>query len=250
MDKNIRNVRKNIIERKKRRVQGQGTTPRQSLYKPPGDEEMHGFPPLITPDSSGRKQPQPSKKSSYLGVQVVLAAALFATVAVGKNASFTWLDGPEQWVTSQMQEDFPFAKVSAWYSDRFGDPLEVISQNEDPAPSQAALPVSGSVTTPFEANGKGIRMAVEAGSPVQAVKSGTVVFVGNVEETGKTVVVQHEDGSKSTYGFLTEVQVHLYENIPAQTVLGDAQASEVFFGIEKNDQYIDPAKVIKVDESS
>lgn len=254
MKKDIQSVRKNIVDRKKRRVQGHSSSPSQ-VYRPPQDEEMHGFPPIITPDGSGRRLPQAEKKGNHLGLQVVLAVLLFATVAIGKNTSFSLLDTPEEWVTSQMQEDFPFAKVSAWYTERFGSALEVIADNPSSAPEQAALPVNGSVTTSFQNDGKGIHMSVAAGSPVQAVQPGTVVFVGNDKETGKTVVLQHRDGSKTTYGFLTDVQVHLYEDVPAQSVLGSAQSiegqpSEIFFGIEKNDKFLDPVKVIKVDESS
>ncbi|WP_079479533.1 M23 family metallopeptidase [Halobacillus salinus] len=254
MKKDIQSVRKNIVDRKKKRVQGHNPSPSQ-LYKPPQDEEMHGFPPLITPNGIRKKAPQEEKKASNLALQVVFAALLFATVAIGKNTSFTLLDTPEQWVTSQMQEEFPFAKVSAWYTERFGNALEVIGDNSPAAPEQTALPVSGSVSTSFQNDGKGIRMAVEAGSPVQSVQPGTVVFVGNDEETGKTVVLQHKDGSKTTYGFLTDIQVHLYEDVPAKSVLGSAQSeegqpAEIFFGIEKNNQFVDPVKVIKVDESS
>lgn len=254
MKKDIRSVRKNIVERKKKRVQGNTSSSSSRPFLPPQDEEVHGFPPLITPNGSGQRPQSEGKKTNYLGVQVVLAVLLFATVAIGKNTDVALLDGPEQWVSSQLQDDFPFAKVSAWYSDRFGDALEVIS-DEPEGQTDVAMPVNGSVTTSFQNDGKGIRMAVDSGSPIQSVKEGTVVFAGNDEDTGKTVILQHEDGSKSIYGFLSDIEVYLYENVPAEHTLGTVQdeagqSVEIFFGIEKNDQYVDPVKVIKVDESS
>ncbi|MBH0230013.1 peptidoglycan DD-metalloendopeptidase family protein [Halobacillus yeomjeoni] len=254
MKKDIRHVRKNIAERKRRKVQQPGSA-QTPVFLPPQDEEMHGYPPLIQGMSKKLDHKTQVERTSRLGLQLVLSALLFATVAIGKNAPFSFLDKPEQWLTSQMEEEFPFAKVSAWYNERFGDPLQVVQPKDPEAKENLAMPVNGTVTTSFQNDGKGIVMSTAHNTQVKAVKEGIVIFAGKDGETKRTVILQHDDGSKSIYGFLSTIDVHLYEHVQAQADLGAVQseegkAAEFFFAIEKDKKYLDPVEVIKVDESS
>ncbi|CDQ18136.1 stage IV sporulation protein FA [Halobacillus karajensis] len=253
MKKNIRDVRKNIADRKKRKMHHKGTSPPRA-FSPPQDEEIHGFPPLVTsPGDKGIKQNSQGKGTSHIGIQILFAALLFAVVALGKNSDVALVKAPGDWAVSQMQEEFPFAKVTAWYSDRFGEPLEVIQPLEENGQEPLAMPVNGTVTTPFQNDGKGIVLTTEDGSPVKAVREGTVIFAGNDPDSGKTVVLQHNDGSKTTYGYLSTIDVHLYEHVQSQKDLGsvkaeEGQQAEFFFAIEKDNTFLDPAQVIKVNE--
>ncbi|MFQ3542633.1 peptidoglycan DD-metalloendopeptidase family protein [Halobacillus rhizosphaerae] len=254
MKRDIEHVRKNIADRKKRKVLDGPVRPR-TTFVPPQDEELHGLPPLVSGYTNDYKKNEVKSRTGQLGLQLLLSALLFATVTAGERTNLTFLDKPEQWVTSQLQEEFPFAKVTAWYSDRFGKPLELVQNDSKKAKTEVALPVNGTVTKTFQNDGKGIIMTAEDGSNVKAVKAGTVIFAGNDPDTDKTVIVQHEDGSNSIYGYLSSVDVHLYEFVDAQKALGtveskEGQAAQFFFAIKKDNKYLDPVQVIKVDESS
>ncbi|SFJ16475.1 stage IV sporulation protein FA [Halobacillus dabanensis] len=253
MKKNIRDVRRNIADRKKKKMHGQGSSP-PKVISPPQDEEMHGYPPLVTGfgNKSGSDLKQESG-TSHFGLQIFFAALLFAMVALGKNTDMPIIQGPADWTATKMQEDFPFATVTAWYSDRFGDPLQVIQPKEEVGQEPLAMPVNGTVTTSFQNDGKGIILTTENGSEVNSVREGTVIFAGNDPESGKTVILQHEDGSKTTYGYLSSIDVYLYENVPSQASLGTVKAeegnnAEFFFAIEKDNTFLDPVQVIKVNE--
>ncbi|WP_226583366.1 peptidoglycan DD-metalloendopeptidase family protein [Halobacillus litoralis] len=254
MKKNIGDIRKNIADRKKKKMVGRSSNP-TPRFMPPQDEEMHGYPPVVTGYGKKEMERQVSTRTSWLGWQVFFAALLFAVVALGQNTETALFKKPGEWAVSQMGEDFPFAKATAWYSERFGDPLQVIQpeteQNEEPL----AMPVNGTVTTPFQNDGKGIILTTESDSQVKAVREGTVIFAGNDPDTGKTVVLQHEDGTETTYGMLSSIDVYLYENVQTQAGLGsvkaeEGQSAEFFFAIEKDDTYLDPVQVIKVNEGS
>ncbi|RWZ59944.1 M23 family metallopeptidase [Halobacillus fulvus] len=257
MKNNIQRVRKSISERKRRKFHGKPLTKDRPPFLPPQDEEVHGFPPLVT-EGNSRKMPQkPSSSSSSLGTRVVISLLLFGVIAIGNRTEIGVLEQSEQWVSAQLQEDFPFAKATSWYEDRFGDPLQVLSSNPRvPNSDQGlALPVNGTVTTSFQSNGKGVVMTTDDGSEVRSVREGTVIFAGNDKETDKTVILQHEDGSKTMYGMLSSIEVHLYDYIDAKTTVGSVESengetAEFFFAIEKNQQYLDPVEVIKVDEPS
>nr|WP_256558183.1 M23 family metallopeptidase [Halobacillus sp. A1] len=96
-------------------------------------------------------------------------------------------------------------------------------------------------------------MSTAQGEEVKSIKEGTVIFAGNDPETKKTVIIQHQDDSNTIYGFLSTIDVHLYEHIQAQETVGllnEKDGNEFFFAIEKDKQYLDPAAVIKVDGGS
>lgn len=86
---------------------------------------------------------------------------------------------------------------------------------------------------------------------VRAMNNGIVIFAGSKNDTDKTIIIQHPDRSESTYGMLSSIDVHLYQMVDANQVIGTKipteESSMVFFSIEKANHYIDPAKVIRVD---
>ncbi|UOR12164.1 M23 family metallopeptidase [Halobacillus amylolyticus] len=263
MNRSIEHVRKNIAERKRNKVKSTGYDPIKRKIAPPQEEEMHGYPPVVTGEF---KNPLAEKKrSSFLGVQVLFSVLLFTGIVVSEKTDLAITEKPEAWLVSQLEEEFPFASVTAWYNERFGDPLQIVQpkkdgetavqSKEDGGTAQLALPVNGTVTEPFQNHGRGIIMTTDGGSKVKAVKPGTVIFAGNDEQTDKTIVIQHKDGTNTIYGFLSSIDVHLYQHIEAQEAIGqlntaEGETKEFFFAVEKDEQYLDPIEVIKVDEGS
>jgi septal ring factor EnvC (AmiA/AmiB activator) len=67
-------------------------------------------------------------------------------------------------------------------------------------------------------NGIGIR--ADPGTPVHAVKAGTVVIAGRIEGFGRGVVLSHGGGFYTLYLYLGEVQVQEGQDVPAGQVLG------------------------------
>ncbi|WP_431804712.1 peptidoglycan DD-metalloendopeptidase family protein [Halobacillus andaensis] len=250
MRKNIHDVRKNIADRKRRKGIPSANRIKSPVFYTPQDEELHGYPPLVVSDKLGNGT---GKASSVLRVQAIASALFFLVILVSEQSQTAIAEAPRQWVSSQLQEEFPFAKATAWYSDRFGGPLQLVEPKKEKAAEEAALPVNGVVTQPFENHGKGIIMSIEKGEEVKAVKGGTVIFAGNDPETEKTIIIQHEDGTNTTYGLLSSIDVHLYEHIPSHETIGtldEKETNEFFFAVEKDKQYLDPIEVIKVDEGS
>ncbi|UOQ46253.1 M23 family metallopeptidase [Halobacillus salinarum] len=254
MKRDIEDVRRNIASRKKKKVHTSHSKSMTTM-QPPQDEELHGFPPIVTGYTERVKRETGKIRSNQLILQLVFSALLFVTVAAGERTNIPLVDKPEQWVSNQLQQEFPFAKVMAWYSDRFGNPLQLVQKEEPKKATDLALPVNGTVTKSFQSDGKGIVMSATDGSNVKAVKAGTVIFAGNDPESDKTVIIQHADGTNTIYGYLSSINVHLYEFVDAQSELGsvkstEGQAAQFFFAVQKDKQYLDPVQVIKVDENS
>lgn len=253
MDKGVNKVRQSIVQRKKMRglVPKEGTKS-QVLPSFPQEEEKHGYFPMFSDSTI-----QTTDKSKFISgfmLKGILSVFLFFGVALLWQTNSDLLLKPREWTSGILTEEFPFAKVNLWYQETFGSPLAFTAQSEPVSEeAQLALPVSGSVTESFQANGKGVMIAPEETAAVSVLQDGVIIFAGNDAETNKTVIVQHSDGSESTYGYLSDINVHLYQFVTSNQQIGQftpaADSETVYFSIEKDNDYIDPVKVIKVDDT-
>jgi murein DD-endopeptidase MepM/ murein hydrolase activator NlpD len=134
--------------------------------------------------------------------------------------------------------------------------------NAGPPPAAAATPgylrpVRGPIVrrfepppTPFAAGHRGIDMAVPAGTPVLASNDGVVAFAGRVGFE-LFVSIDHPDGLRTTYSFLSAVSVARGEVVPrgrpiAASGPGHAGSTEphLHFGARIGEAYIDPEPLL------
>ena len=114
-------------------------------------------------------------------------------------------------------------------------------------------PVDGAVVRPFVepvarygAGHRGVDFAAAAGTAVRAASSGTVVFAGSVAGT-LHVVVLHAGGLRTSYAFLSRVDVRRGDAVAIGAVVGVAggaapghQTGVLHFGLRVGDRYVDP----------
>jgi septal ring factor EnvC (AmiA/AmiB activator) len=107
-------------------------------------------------------------------------------------------------------------------------------------------PVSGKIISRFgrEYNGQlktyifrdGIKIAAPAGTPVEAVKGGSVIYAGPFRSYGNVVILDHDGGFFTIYGFLSEIKTQIGQDLGAGQVLGlsgrDGQGSAMGSGAD------------------
>lgn len=255
MKRDVSQIRRNIAQRKRARktLTSNSSTPRKITPSSfPQDEEKHGFLPVNEHYDSSK-----SVKDTFVAsfvMKSILAAVLFFGVAVFFQVNGSWVEKPKLWTSKVLTEEFPFASVNKWYQEQFGSPLALTPSKSNASEDGAlALPVNGTISQTFQMNGEGILISAEETSEVLSMEAGTVIFAGNDRETNKTVIIQHADKSKTIYGNLSSINVHLYQTVGSNDVLGEfipseSNAKTVYFAIEKNNQFIDPVQVMQVDE--
>ncbi|RKQ37910.1 peptidoglycan DD-metalloendopeptidase family protein [Oceanobacillus halophilus] len=253
MDKGVKKVRKSIERRK--RIRGpvvKGGQAKKVYPSFPQEEEKHGYYPFFADtDSSGSRTG--SMVTGFV-LKGMLSVMLFLGVALLHQSNSEILSEPKAWTSNALTEDFPFAQVHQWYQETFGNPLafspEYTTTNN--VSDALALPVNGSIAESFQSNGKGIMITPGEATDVSTLSEGIVIFAGNDKETNKTVVVQHADGTTSSYGYLSDINVHLYQfvvnNQPIGTFHPTVDNEDFYFAIEKDNEFIDPVQVIQVDE--
>ncbi|MFT8321337.1 MAG: M23 family metallopeptidase [Bacillus sp. (in: firmicutes)] len=217
-----------------------------SIYQnnKPYNDDIHPIHPLF-------------RKELFL-LKILGAAILFLTVAIiSKQQSETFAPA-EKVIRQSMNQEFNFAGVSKWYEDQFGKPLAFLPIDKKDQTNQEnnqlqhyALSASGKILEDFKDNGQ--RIAIETGSDttVQAMNEGTVVFAGEKEGFGNTVILQHSDKSESWYGNLKTIDVKIYSLVKKGDKVGIASGYEhndslglFYFAIKKGNDFINPIQVI------
>lgn len=252
MGREIRKVRKAIKMRKKEHEKLATRNEGRLISNFPTDEERFGFYPDFY-DITGQPLHKIKKESIPYPFILKIASAvfLFFSTYVLFKQEHSVLEQPKQWLRASLTEEFPFAKVHHWYVTTFDETVDFNFLNGQTVPAQTnehSLPVSGEVVETFAHNGTGIRISTEQRTDVTALDAGIVIFAGNDRHTKKTITLQHADGTMTTYGFLHTIDVHPYQSVVAQEKMGSflpTNDSETFyFAIEKENEFIDPQKVI------
>lgn len=84
----------------------------------------------------------------------------------------------------------------------------------------------------------GVRKKVDKGENIKLLNSGIVVFVGEKEGYGNTIIVQQSNGTDAWYGHMNKVNVKLYDYVEKDKSLGTAD-DYVYLVFQKDGKYID-----------
>jgi murein DD-endopeptidase MepM/ murein hydrolase activator NlpD len=119
-------------------------------------------------------------------------------------------------------------------------------------------PVSGPVSSPYGLRFMGLRpdfhhgvdVAVPVGSPVNAMKSGEVVFAGEMSGYGLVVFVQHGSRLRTVYGHLSEITVRKGDAVQGGQLIGksgrsgNASGAHLHFEIQRWGRNEDPVELL------
>ncbi|SDI92778.1 M23 family metallopeptidase [Salimicrobium halophilum] len=229
--KDLERIRNNIRRRK-----GKNTGKIQSP-EPLPDEERYGLPgqPPVRNIQEGEQAPL-----KRWVLQITVSAVIFSGVTFMYHGPLEPPKTMEAFMTKQLKDEFPFAKVTAVYQNRLG---KVFPSVEEEEVTSSPFPLNGSV----EVSGNGVEITPQQGGSVTAVKEGTVVFAGKKPETGPTVIVQHADGTNSVYGNLEKVQAHLYQYVEQGEAIAEVEEG-LFFARKRGEVFLNPYEVIEVNE--
>lgn len=112
-------------------------------------------------------------------------------------------------------------------------------------------PVTGKVVAGYgrSSGGKndGIDISVPKGTPVKAAENGVVIYAGDgLKEFGNTVLVRHDNGLVTVYGYASELKVQRGqkvkrgEEIAVSGMSGSAKTPRLHFEVRKDSAPVDP----------
>ena len=84
----------------------------------------------------------------------------------------------------------------------------------------------------------GYKLEVSDKYLVPIIESGIVVFTGEMENYGNSVIIEGIDGVDIWYGNLDNVSVKMYDYVTKGNFLGEAKDSNLYLVFEKNLEYL------------
>ena len=130
-----------------------------------------------------------------------------------------------------LTESLPFTKIKGWYEELFGEVL--------PKSDNTQTVMSGKlVYKEIKDYQDGEVLTVSSKALVNSLTSGVVVFSGEKDGYGNTVIIQGIDGVDIWYGNLENVSVTLYDYIEEGTVIGSIKDEFLYLVIKKDNEFI------------
>ena len=133
------------------------------------------------------------------------------------------------------EKSFKFQTIKSLYEKYFGNILSVdkiIKETE---------PVFNEKLT-FKESEKyenGVKLKVTNNYMVPVMESGVVVFIGEKEKYGNTIIVEQVDGIETFYGNVNINNIKLYDYVEKGELLGETKGDTLYLLFQKDGKYLD-----------
>lgn len=130
--------------------------------------------------------------------------------------------------------NFSFAKINSIYEKYFGSTIPFIEMSTS---NEISVFNETFVYKEKETYMDGEKFEVQKNYLMPVIESGMVVFIGEKEGYGNTIIIQQVDGVDIWYSNITS-NIKLYDYIEKGDVLGEAIDSHIYLVIKKDGNYI------------
>lgn len=171
------------------------------------------------------------KNFVWIRFLVTILLTLGILIGVKESVSFK-----KEFYKQVYETNFSFAYVNNVYKNLFGSPIPFSEFLKEPVqPTFKEKLVYKEQKTYKE----GVALTVENQYLVPVKNSGLVVFIGQKDGYGKTVIVQQMDGIDLWYGGLGEINVKLYDYIEEGSLLGEVEKQTLYLVFKKEGTLLD-----------
>ena len=188
-----------------------------------------------------------------LTIQSILSLMLFVVTYLIFQNNSTLSDQAQEFVTEVMSRSFHFEEMTAWYQENIGTNPTILPafRPEEKQSSIWISPVAGKIVLPFNEKRNGVVIRTPQDAKVVAPANGRVIFVGEKEGIGRTVILQHEDGKRTWLSLLDSYDVSTKQQVKKGEPIGVAGLksgqSLVYVALQQNGKFINPTEVIPFD---
>lgn len=175
-----------------------------------------------------------NKVFSKILVTIIMFLALSITIKV-------YPDSKEFIYKNVFEKNFSFASVNKVYNKYLGKvlPVKSIFKEEVKPVFKEELVYSNK-----EKYQDGVKLAVTDNYLIPVIESGMVVFMGEKEGYGNTVIVQQINGIDTWYGNVNTTDIKLYQYIEKGSLLGEA-SKNLYLVFKKDGEVLDYNEYIK-----
>jgi len=134
------------------------------------------------------------------------------------------------------EDHFSFSYVNSLYKKYFGNilPFENIVPNDSEAVFNEKL-----VYNDARLYKEGVELEVNSNYLVPVIESGIVVFIGEKDNYGNTIIVQQIDGIDTWYGNVVIGDIKIYDYVQKGMLLGEVTGDKLYLVFQKEGKYLD-----------
>ena len=137
------------------------------------------------------------------------------------------------------KESLEFTKINNWYQENLGEIIPSVKNDTNLVFSSGELKAKDYVY--YE---DGVKINLSKNSPVSSLNGGIVVFIGEKDNYGNTLILQGNDGIDYWYGGISNISVNLYDYIEKDTLLGETNNEYLYIVLQKDGKYLKYEEII------
>ena len=187
--------------------------------------------------NSSKKSNDNNLKKYFKGlvIRLLIVLLLFLTALIACKCNSQIKDKVYKYLYT---ENISFTKIKKIYNKYLGGILPIKKEVDTEKVFQEKLKY-----TDLSIYQDGIKLSVGNNYLVPALQEGMVVFVGDKENYGNTIIVEDLDGVRYWYGNITTSSLKLYDYIEKGSLIGET-STNLYLVFSKDDNYLDYEKYI------
>lgn len=186
-------------------------------------------------DSSNHEKKVDALPKNLKYAKGLISRTLLAVIFVLGSIIFTNIsdDNKQLYQKYVLEDSLEFTKINELYQSLFGK-VDITSDKSDDAEV-----VFGNITyTNVEPFKNGVKLTVGMNEVVNVITSGIVVFIGEKDDLGNTIIIQGNDGVDIWYSNITDSDILVYDYVEAGSILGTSNSDDIYLTISKDGEFI------------
>lgn len=180
-----------------------------------------------------KKENQVIKYVRNLIIRCMFLICIFLIMAIFYRSNKVFKD---YIVTNVYTKNIKFTKIKNIYNKYLGGimPLEKLSKENIKSVFKEELEYNN-ISKYYD----GVLLEVEDNYLIPIINSGMVVFIGDKDNYGKTIIIEGDNGIDIWYGNVNSSNVKLYDYVESGNLLGTTIDNKLYLVYEKDNQYLD-----------
>lgn len=173
---------------------------------------------------------KPEVKRFFNKILLTILIFLVGMILVKQNSNYKNLI-----IENVYEKNFKFTKIKSIYKKYFGNLLSIddLVKEEEAVFSEKLSYTKDSVYK------DGVKLSVSDHYMVPVLEDGIVIFMGEKEGYGNTVIVEQIDGIDVYYSNIDASNIKLYDYVEKGKVLGEVKDNKLYLVFQKDGKFLD-----------
>ena len=131
-------------------------------------------------------------------------------------------------------DSLKFTKINNWYQNKVGTLIPNVKESN----TNLVFNSEDLKKCKYEEYLDGVKLELSKNTPISSLESGIVVYMGEKENYGYTIIIQGNDGVDYWYANIGNSNVNLYDYLDKNTIIGEALDDYIIVVLEKDHEYL------------